>query len=268
MYDIDNPPSGFNTPKEYVMHRIKGILFDIGGVLYVGDTVIEGATETIASLRQKYPVRFLTNTTRKTPASILKKLEAFGFQIDQKELFTALSATRAFLEAREATMLPVMTDEAEAYFAAFLSERPNFVVVGDAYTNFDYPHLNRAFRALQNGAGLIAAAKNRYFKDDDGVLSMDAGGFVEALEFASGKQAMIIGKPSETFFHLAVASMGLKPHEVLMVGDDIESDIKGAQDAGLKTALVKTGKFQKSDLDKGITPDLLIEDINALSASL
>ena len=264
MYDIDNPPSGFKTAKEYVMHQIKGILFDIGGVLYVGDTVIEGAPEAIASLRQKYPVRFLTNTTRKIPASMLKKLAAFGFQIAQEELFTALSATKAFLEGKGATVLPVMTDEAEAYFASLRSDKPDFVVVGDAYTNFDYPHLNRAFRALQNGAGLIAAAKNRYFKDDDGMLSMDAGGFVEALEFASGKEAMIIGKPSKTFFHLAVASMGLKPHEVLMVGDDIESDIKGAQEAGLKTALVKTGKFQKSDLEKGIVPDILLDDVTAL----
>ena len=246
------------------MHNIKGLLFDIGGVLYVGDSVIKGAPETITVLQQKYPMRFLTNTTRRVPATILSKLHNFGFDVKEEELFTALSATKAFLLSKNATALTVMTDEAAAYFDAMTSETPNYVVVGDAHTNFDYPHLNRAFRALMNGAALIAAAKNRHFKDKDGALSMDAGGFVSALEFASGKEAMIIGKPSQTFFHLAVKSMELQPHEVLMVGDDIEADIQGAQNAGLKAALVKTGKFQEGDLERGIVPDVVLEDVNGL----
>jgi len=246
------------------MQNIKGLLFDIGGVLYVGDRVIEGAPETIALLQQKYPMRFLTNTTRRVPAAMLSKLHHFGFDVKEEELFTALSATKAFLRSKNATALTVMTNEAAAYFDEMTSEMPDYVVVGDAHTNFDYPHLNKAFRALMNGAKLIAAAKNRYFKDEDGTLSMDAGGFVSALEFASEKEAIIIGKPSRTFFHLAVESMGLQPHEVLMVGDDIEADIKGAQDAGLKTALVKTGKFQKSDLLKGTAPDMILDSLNDL----
>ncbi|QOR62023.1 TIGR01458 family HAD-type hydrolase [Sulfurovum sp. ST-21] len=250
------------------MKQIKGLLFDIGGVLYTGSSVIEGAPETIDSLQKKYPMRFLTNTTRRLPSSILKKLTDFGFHVAEEELFTALSATRAFLSKQQATALTVMTDEASRYFEEMTSENPDYVVVGDAHTNFDYPHLNRAFRALVNGADLIAAAKNRYFKDDDGALSMDAGGFVQALEYATGKEAQIIGKPSRTFFHLAVESMGVRPSEVLMIGDDIEADIKGAQDAGLKTALVQTGKFGSKDLDKGIVPDLLLEDVNALNRHL
>jgi HAD superfamily hydrolase (TIGR01458 family) len=134
--------------------------------------------------------------------------------------------------------------------------------VGDAHTNFTYERLNGAFRALKNGAKLVAAAKNRYFKDEDGALSMDAGGFIAALEYAADTEATLIGKPSQTFFHLAVASMGLQAYEVLMVGDDIESDIKGAQEAGLKAALVKTGKFDPHDLTRGIRPDFILEDVN------
>ena len=136
------------------------------------------------------------------------------------------------------------------------------MVVGDAHLNFHYENMNEAFRHLQNGAELLAAAKNKYFKEEDGLLSMDAGGFIAGLEFASGVQAKIIGKPSKAFFHLAVASMGLKPSEVLMVGDDIVSDIQGAKDAGLYTALVKTGKFQEKDLTLGIEPDYLLNDVN------
>jgi HAD superfamily hydrolase (TIGR01458 family) len=250
------------------MQEIKGLLFDIGGVLYVGDQVIEGATESIAALEKKFPIRFVTNTTRNVPSVVFEKLRNFGFEIREEQLFTALTATNDFLREQEATALPLMTDAAEVYFEGFKSDQPDYVVVGDAYTNFDYGHMNAAFRALNNGAELIAAAKNRYFKDNDGVLSMDAGGFIAALEFAAGKEAKIIGKPSETFFHLAVDSMGLDPGEVLMVGDDIEADIKGAQDAGLKAALVKTGKFQPSDLQKGIVPDLVLEDVNGLNLIL
>jgi len=246
------------------MNQIKGLLFDIGGVLYTGTSVIKGAPETIAALQKQFPVRFLTNTTRRLPEAMLKKLTGFGFAVKEEELFTALSATKAFLTEKNATVLTVMTDEASSYFDDFISDTPEYVVVGDAFTNFDYAHLNKAFRELNRGAGLVAAAKNRYFQDDDGVLSMDAGGFIAALEFAGETSAKIIGKPSETFFHLAVASMGLKPDEVLMIGDDIEADIKGAQDAGLMTALVKTGKFQQSDLERGIVPDFLLEDVNAL----
>ena len=250
------------------MQKIKGLLFDIGGVLYVGDQVIEGAAESVAALAEKFPMRFVTNTTRRVPSTVLKKLLDFGFDINEKQLFTALNASKDFLSEKGATALPLMTDDAAVYFEAFKSDHPDYVVVGDAYTNFDYAHMNKAFRALNNGAELIAAAKNRYFKDNDAVLSMDAGGFIAALEFATGKEAKIIGKPSETFFHLAVNSMGLEPHEVLMVGDDIESDIQGAQDAGLKAALVKTGKFQPNDLQKGIVPDLVLEDVNGLRTIL
>ena len=246
------------------MEKIRGILCDIGGVLYVGDQAIDGAAEAIARLKAHFSMRFLTNTTRTVPQQIVAKLHRMGFAIEKNELYTALDATRNFLAARSATLLPVMTDEAEAYFADMIADSPDFVVVGDAYTNFDFGHLNRAFRALMGGARLVAAAKNRYFKDSDGALSMDAGGFVAALEYATGQEAQVIGKPSQTFFHYAHASMGLQAHEVIMVGDDVESDIAGAQRAGLKTALVKSGKFRPDDLEKGIRPDLILEDITEL----
>ncbi len=250
------------------MKTIKGLLFDIGGVLYVGERVIEGAVDTIGMLQKHYPMRFLTNTTRRTPETMLRKLGGMGFHVQKEELFTALDATREYVMSHQGSVYTVLTDEAEKFFANLHSEKADFVVVGDAYMNFDYPRLNGAFRRLHEGAKLIAAAKNRYFKDEDGELSMDAGGFIAALEFAADTEAKLIGKPSREFFHLAVASMGLKPDEVLMVGDDIESDIKGAMDAGLRAALVKTGKFEARDLEKGIVPDVILPDVTALPSLL
>jgi len=241
--------------------QIKGVIFDIGGVLYVGDSVIDGAIEAIKKIKSKYKVRFLTNTTRRAPKSVLKRLNSFGFEVSEDELFTALNATRDYIIKNRGSAYLILTNEAKEYFKDLESNNPSYVVVGDAYTNFNYENLNRGFRALMNGAKLIAAAKNRYFKDSDNQLSLDAGGFVEALEFASNQKAKIIGKPSKEFFNLALSSLNLEPKEVLMVGDDIQNDILGAKEAGLNTALVKTGKFQESDLKKDIKPDFILDSV-------
>ena len=128
--------------------------------------------------------------------------------------------------------------------------------------------MTRAFRYLIEGAELIACAKNRYFKDKDGKLSLDAGPFVVALEYASGKKAILVGKPNKEFFLKAVKSMNLSPEEVAVVGDDIETDVKGGMDVGLFGILVKTGKFKKDDLKKGIKPDLIIDSIKDLPKAL
>ena len=252
------------------MKSVKGILLDIGGVLYVGDSVIDGAIEAISTLNEKYQIRFVTNSTRKPPSAILKKLKDMGFDILEHQLFTALGAAKAIVAKENAKAVTILTNEANEYFGELQSTDTNssFVVVGDAGDNFNYANMNRAFRTLTNGAKLIAAAKNRYFKDSDGKLSMDAGGFVDALEYASGTKAQVVGKPSKTFFNTAIESMGLERDEVVMVGDDIESDIAGAQEAGIRAILVKTGKYRPTDLEGAIFPDAVIDSIADLPSLL
>ncbi len=136
--------------------------------------------------------------------------------------------------------------------------------MADAYKNFTYENLNTAFRYLLEGAELLAVAPNRYFMDKDGKLSLDAGPFVKALEYASGTSAKIIGKPSKDFFNLVLKALDVEPREALMVGDDIEFDVKGAQDAGIMGVLVKTGKFRPEDLNKGIEPFAILESVAQL----
>jgi len=243
--------------------KFKAILCDIGGVLYSGDRAIEGAIEAIDRLKESYPIRFLTNTTQKTSQGVLEKLLKLGFNITQQEIITALDITKMYLKKEQSNGYFLLTDEAKAFFDDLDFKDERFVVVGDAQQNFTYENLNSAFRRLQNGAKLIAIAKNRYFKDGD-MLSMDAGCFVVALEYASMQEAKILGKPSREFFHLACEDMGVSPNECIMIGDDIEGDIKGAKDAGIKAVLVKTGKFSPKDLQRGIKPDAIIESIAEL----
>lgn len=240
---------------------IKGVLCDIGGVLYSGNTPYPGTVEKIRELKKKYPVRFVTNTTQKTGADVVRKLQNMGFDITAEEVITALDVTKSYLLKQQSTATFILTDEALRYFEDLPKAPCKCVVVGDAQTNFTYGTLNRAFRTLMEGGELLAAAKNRYFKDHDGHLSMDAGGFVAALEYASGKRAKVIGKPSRDFYHLACAAMKVAPEHAVMIGDDVESDVGGAQDAGLKGILVKTGKFTKTDLERGISPDATADSL-------
>jgi len=244
---------------------IKAVLCDIGGVLYVGNKPIDGAVETLKKIKQHYPMRFLTNTTQKTSLQVLEKLKNMGFDIKSEEIITALDVTKMFLEKEKSSAEFLLTDDALHFFDELKYYDKKYVVVGDAQDNFNYKNLNRAFRELINGSGLLAIAKNRYFKDADNELSMDVGCFVSALEYGSGQEASLIGKPSKEFYHLACASLHVTPNECVMIGDDIESDIKGAQEAGTQAALVKTGKFSKTDLSLGIKPDYVFESIAAIS---
>jgi len=242
---------------------IKGLLLDMGGVLYEGDKVIEGAVEAIKELKKDYKIRFLSNTSRVTSKRLIEKLKKFGFEIFQNEIFTALDASKLFLKSRKSSAFVIGTDEAEEFFDDLKDYSLEFVLVCDAYKNFNYDNLNIAFRYLDEGKGFLATNINRYFKDNDGELSLDAGGFVKCLEYASGKSAKVLGKPNCEFFSLAISDMGLKKEEILIVGDDIEGDILGAKACWLKTAMVKTGKFKNEDLLKG-KPDYLIDSIKDL----
>jgi len=240
---------------------IKAFLCDIGGVLYVGDDVIDGAIQAIQRMKERYPVRFLTNTTQNTGAQVVEKLQNMGFELEKDEVITALDITKMFLQEKKSDAFYLLTDDARTFFEDLSIYPKNYVVVGDAQNNFTYQNLNAAFRLLLDKKELLAVAKNRYFMDADNQLSLDAGGFVQMLEFAADLSAQIIGKPSPSFYHLACASMKIAPQNTLMIGDDIQSDILGAKNAGLQTALVKTGKFCEKDLKIGVMPNMILDSI-------
>ncbi len=228
---------------------IRGVLLDLAGVIYEGDHALPGAVDAVARLRAGgLPLRFVTNTTRKTKQALLERLTQLGLDIKEDELFTPASAARDWLSRNDATPVLVVHPNLESEFASVPAGPARAVVVGDAGEAFDYGHLNTAFRALVDGAELIALAKNRTFKDDDGKLSLDAGAFVTALEYASGQTARVLGKPSPDFFAGALASMDCRPEGAVMVGDDAEADVAGALQAGLARALlVRTGKYRDGD---------------------
>lgn len=228
---------------------IRGVLLDLAGVVYEGDHVLPGAIDAVARLREAgLPLRFVTNTTTKTKQTLLSRLTELGLEIAQSELFTPGQAARAWLERHGASPMLLVHPNLKDEFAELPHSEKYAVVVGDAGQGFTYDNLNGVFRALIDGADLVALAKNRTFKGDDGRLSLDAGAFVTALEYASGKEAIVLGKPSADFFKGALTSMECAPEDAVMVGDDAEADVAGSLSAGLGQALlVRTGKYREGD---------------------
>lgn len=226
---------------------VKGVCFDIAGVLTDNGRLLPGAAETLAALDARaLPYRLLTNTSRRPQAAILAELRGLGLDVGAEQLFAAPRVVADAVRARGLRPFLLVHPDIRDEFAGLDVSAPDAVVLCDAAEGLTYRNLDQAFALLKAGAPLLAVGLNRYFQGRER-LELDAGPFVRALEYAAGIEAEIIGKPGRAMFDLAVASMALRADEVLMIGDDIEADILGAQAAGLRPVLVRTGKYRAGD---------------------
>jgi len=234
-----------------IISMIRGVLLDLSGVLYVGNKPLPGAIQAVQRLAAAgLPVRFITNTTRKTSDAILRQLANMQIHIRPDELFSAPIAAKDYLKKNSLNPYLLIHPNLEPGFSEYKqSSDINAVLVGDAGDGFTYDKMNIAFRYIRAGAAFLALGVNRYFRDGD-QFSLDAGPFVHALEFATAQSATVIGKPAVEFYMSAVHAMHCKPDEVVMVGDDVEADVIGAVSAGLQGILVRTGKYIKGDEGK------------------
>jgi HAD superfamily hydrolase (TIGR01458 family) len=256
------------------MKGIRGFLIDLDGVLYVGDHPIEGARAAIENLMQKnYTFRFVSNTTRKCRKTIASRLSAMGLDIPEEYIFTPPLAAVAHMKKTGSQHCYLLTtgdvnQDFERVCVQDTCAKTDYVIVGDAGDAITYDSLNTAFRHIMEGAELIALEKDRYWMAADG-LSLSAGPIIKALEYASGKEAIIMGKPSKAFFDIALGDMGLPSSQVAMIGDDIITDIGGAQDAGMQSVLVRTGKFREDALKNAkVKPTHIIDSIAKLEEIL
>ena len=247
------------------MHDI-GILFDLDGVIYQGDSLISGVKESINLLRQNnIPCRFITNTTRMTKKNLVTKLQAMGLTLEVNEVFAAPHAAVEYCKNMKYTTIDLVVpdNKMEENFIDFdlHAENPQAIVLGDMGNLFTFDLLNTLFKKILNGAELVAMHKNKYWHSGNG-LTLDLGAFVTALEFATEKEAIVIGKPNPHLFQLAVKPWGLSFQSIYMVGDDIGGDIGGANNVGMQSILVKTGKYREESLKRSeITPDFIINSV-------
>jgi phospholysine phosphohistidine inorganic pyrophosphate phosphatase len=252
--------------------RATAVLLDLDGVVYVEDEPVAGAIEAVAALRDRgLRLRFVTNTTSRPRRDIRARLERLGMPVPEHELVTpARLAVEHCLAAGRRRALMLMRDDVKVDLAGLqeVREGAEIVVVGDLGEDFGYRVLNRAFRELLDGAELVALQKNRYWRTPDG-LSLDVGPFVAALEYATGCDAVVVGKPAPAFFATVLTGLGVRPAEAVMVGDDVESDVGGALRAGLAGVLVRTGKYRPEAVAaSGVEPTATVDSVADVPALL
>jgi HAD superfamily hydrolase (TIGR01458 family) len=248
-----------------------GILLDVDGVLHVSGVPIPGAPEAVAQLRQNgHRLRFVTNNTTHSRRRLADQIRGFGIELDDAELQTTAAAAAHVLKGKRvlALTMPDIVEDLEGM--ELVGEGADAVLVGGAdetyETNqvFSYMNLARAFAELQAGAELYCLHKNRWWQTARGPL-LDSGAFVAGLEYAAETQATVLGKPSAAYFKAALDALDSDPELTWMVGDDIETDIAGAAAAGLRTVLVRTGKFRPDAVEVArVRPDGIITSIAAL----
>ena len=263
-------PSDASQISPPIHSKVKAFLIDLDGVLYVGSHPIPGVRECLERMDDLgYRYRFVSNSTRRCRESVAERLAGLGYDIPARLIFTPpLAAIEHMKRMGKKNCYLLSTIDVQRDFLradmSIVDNEADYVIVGDAAEGFTYERLNSALGLILDGADILALEMDRYWKQPQG-LSLSAGPFVAALEYATGKKAELMGKPSQQFFQMALDDLGLEPGDVAMVGDDIHSDVLGAQEMGMQGILVKTGKY-RADVAKlsGAKPDMVCQSLASL----
>ncbi|HVS85055.1 MAG TPA: TIGR01458 family HAD-type hydrolase [Gaiellaceae bacterium] len=244
------------------------ILLDVDGVLHVSGEPILGAADAVKRLRDAgHRLRFVTNTTVRSKAQLAEVLRGGGIELEESEVQTtadaavqALRGKRVFALVMQALVgdldgLELVGDGADAVLLGGCDETPETNLV------FSYMNLARAFAELDLGADLYCLHRNRWWQTQRGPL-LDSGCFVAGLEYAAGVEATTLGKPNSAYFDAALEALDAEPNRTWMVGDDLETDVAGAQGVGMRTVLLRTGKFRPDEVEASrIRPDGIVSSI-------
>ena len=248
---------------------------NVDGVFHVSGRAIRGGGHAVSKLRDDgHRLRFLTNNTTRSRLGLAEELRSYGVELGDHELqTTAVAAARALAGKRVlALTMPAIRDDLEG--PVLVGDDADAVLLGGAdetsETNrvFSYMNLARAFAELEEGAELYCLHKNPWWQTSRGPL-LDAGAFVVGLEYATGMTATVLGKPSATYFEAALEALDADPETAWMIGDDVDADIGGAAALGMRTILVRTGKFRDGAAAWSAQPDSVVDsiaDVPALSA--
>ena len=243
------------------------ILLDVDGVLHVSGRPIDGAGEAVKRLRKDgHRLRFVTNNTTRSRRALAEEIRSFGVELEDEELQTTAQAAARALAGKRVLALTMPAIIEDLSDVELVGEHADAVLIGGAdetpETNrvFSYMNLARAFAELEAGADLYCLHKNRWWQTARGPL-LDAGAFVVGLEYASGVTATVLGKPSGPYFAAALEALDADPERTWMVGDDIDADVGGAQAFGLRTVLVRTGKFRGDAHAWSVSPDAVLDSI-------
>lgn len=233
------------------------VLIDFDGVIRLGDNIAADSGDLFTFLsKNKIPFFLISNSSLLTSSAVIDFIRSAGIDTEIPAM-TAVDATLSYVRENYKKVSVYCRDNIKALFSEYnADEDPEAVVIGDIAERWTYETMNEIFRKVLNGADIIAMHKNRYWQPDGITLTMDAGAFITAIEYAASKDAILIGKPSPIYFQTALKKLGFKPDSnFVMVGDDLESDIEAAQKIGGKGILVYTGKTKYPLPDNSVKPD-------------
>ncbi len=254
-----------------------GVLLDIDGVLTVSWEPLPGAVEVIRWLQAEgIGFRLLTNTSSRSRREIAALLAASGMSVGVDHILTAVTSAAGYLAAHYAGVGCLVVNEGElgedlAGVDAVDAGSAGVVLLGGAGPSICYTELDAAFKLAAEGAPVVALHRNTRYQTAGGP-ALDMGAFILGIEAAAGVEVMAVGKPAPAIFEAALADLGITAGAAVMVGDDIGSDVLGAQAIGITGVLVKTGKFRPSDLEgleaDAPRPDHVIGNIGELPGLL
>jgi HAD superfamily hydrolase (TIGR01458 family) len=247
------------------------ILLDVDGVLHVSGEALPGAAEAVRRLRENgHRLRFVTNTTVRSRTQLGELLRSQSVELDDDEIQTSARAAVNVLQGKRVLALTMHALVHDLEGLELVGEGADAVLIGGADETpetglvFSYMNLARAFAELELGAELYCLHRNRWWQTKRGPL-LDSGAFVAGLEYAAQVEATVLGKPSPQYFAAAFEALDADPQLTWMVGDDLEIDIAGAQGVGMRTVLLRTGKFRPDSVEASRTqPDGIVSSIREL----
>jgi HAD superfamily hydrolase (TIGR01458 family) len=244
------------------------ILLDVDGVLHVSGEPIPGAVDAVSALRRAgHSLRFVTNNSTRPQEQLATELHELGFDLAEAEIQTTPRAAARELAGRRVFALVMAAVVPDLDGLELASMGVDAVLLGGCDETlepnqvFTYMNLARAFAEIQSGAAFYCLHKNKWWQTSRGPL-LDAGGFVAGLEYATGVEATVLGKPSPAYFAAALDALDAEPELTWMVTDDVEADVRGAQLFGMRTVLLRTGKFRPETLESAdATPDVVLSSL-------
>jgi HAD superfamily hydrolase (TIGR01458 family) len=244
------------------------ILLDVDGVLHVSGEPIPGAVDAVAELRRAgHSLRFVTNNSTRPQEQLATELHELGFELAEAEIQTTPRAAARELAGKRVFALVMAAVVPDLDGLELASMGVDAVLLGGCDETlepnqvFTYMNLARAFAEIQSGAELYCLHKNKWWQTSRGPL-LDAGAFVAGLEYATEVEAIVLGKPSPAYFAAALDALDAEPELTWMVTDDVEADVRGAQLFGMRTVLLRTGKFRPETLERAdATPDVVLSSL-------
>ncbi len=250
---------------------IRGVVLDMDGVVWNGPDILPGVPELFLFLREHgIPYSLATNNSSKNVDEYVARLVGIGVPAEDRNIVTSGAVTAEALAREYPAETPIYVIGSESLAQLLVTagftldeKEPRAVVVGLDRT-LTYEKLRIATRAILAGAQFIGTNADRTLPTPDGPAP-GAGSIVAALEVATGITPRLMGKPEPVMFQVALERLGTTPDQTLMVGDRLETDILGADRAGLRTALVLSGISTRADIETTqIVPDGVFDNLAGL----